>query len=90
MRAIKVLKDLYALLPRRSIDIKVFQTFSPCETNARAPHTITAAAGALDVPHPGHPGHPAHPGHPDSDKDRGGQAPAQRWRRRFFSFVNRF
>ena len=48
MRAIKVLKDLYALLPRRSIDIKVFQTFTPCETNARAPHTI--AAGASEHP----------------------------------------
>ena len=53
MEEIKDLKDLYALLRRHAIDIKVFQTFSACETNARASHTI--AAGASNRPHPAHP-----------------------------------
>ena len=57
---IKVLTDLFLFFASAvSIDIKVFQTFAPCETNERAPHTD--AAGASDVPHPGHPGHPANP-----------------------------
>ena len=43
---IKVLTDLFSLFPLMSIDMKVFQTFSP--------HSLAA-------PHPANPAHPGHP-----------------------------
>ena len=48
-----------------AIDIKVFQTFSACETNERAPCPVAAAAGASEHPHPEN---PAHLEYPASDK----------------------
>ena len=45
--AIKVLTDLLCLFRLRSIDIKVFQTFAPCEKNARAAQQPLAAKNSL-------------------------------------------
>ena len=42
--AIKDLTDLFSWLRLRSIDIKVFQTFAPCEKNERA---VAARRGAI-------------------------------------------
>ena len=48
---IKVLTDLFSVLRRCSIDIKVFQTFAPCEKNEIARRA--AAARRQKQPNPG-------------------------------------